>query len=930
MQEEDDDDDDDDTSSSDDDHRPIGTSSIITPTPSSMASAPSLPAPMPTARVAAETAAAVDVASAVAAARAEAYQVALLETEAKLRREMAAAETAAAQGATHAREKNNTEESEKEKKQDSTATTTASTAEAASQDGANEGSANENEEVAEREALKKAIARAREERQQREAIERQELAARQAQEEALAAQQAQARAADASAARAKKEAEERNAAVQRSRADAQAAVGRWVRRLSAPGLAVALVGCVPEAFNLAYDDAAAAAANDAGALAASDGAVSTATSGGSSTSSNSSSSASSRNTGDISGYPPAPVGSFDSCPVDFRVDRPLVEALKGLFGALTPHQIFELQQMLQQQQQQQQQQDQQLHQPLLQLHQQQQEGGQTATSAHLPQQQQARSSADLLALCRRGILPQLGAGGLSVDAIATFFANLACAQTPSPYPLVLGSDSDTGIDSSNSASSNTRGVASAAAVMPPHLKPLLDALSSKMVRFRCVAVAAELFARVLVAALWEEVALDATLLDWDANNLDDPSVAGIGSDDDDSGDDGGGQAASSSSSSQKSFLLSGVGAGASFVGLSSAGRSRLLTAMSLQSMSLEEVVSAVENLAATEKEDQENAAQALHDEKAAAWARSSAGKGGDGNELEDDVDQDHDELALAHRHQEDPAAPSLFCSGSEAMEVLKLLGSCKRDAYCASQSLPLLWGGNSTMSSSSSSSHRGASVSTGAGNERVKLKPFLEYAGLAHLERALVRACGGAAGALSGHHTAFGSSSSGDAQQQQQLTVGALRFLLPSEDLSGRGGLAPADVSVLFRSLAVASGWGWRLAQHRATAQLDRSRRKAARAARRAAGSGVNLATPDAYPPPQPHLLINGAVHPAWAETVVRSPRFAERCVRLLLGAAGAAATQRERYDQSATSNGSAPGPMDLPVTFGLPWAGGGALRSDA
>jgi len=882
--------------------------------------------------------AAVDVAAAVAAARAEAYEAALLETEAKLRREMAAAAAGAASAQAVSREREEGKSKEMEREEESaaseTAATIASSAEAARQDNeTNESNANESEEVAEREALKKAIARAREERQQREAIERQELAARQAQEEALAAQQAQARAADASAARAKKEAEERDAAVQRSRADAQAAVGRWVRRLSAPGLAVALVGCVPEAFNLACDDAAAAAAAAAAsghsAGTTSDGAGSAAANGGSSASSKSSSASSSSSASDSSGYPPAPVGNFESCPVDFRVDRPLVEALKGLFGALTPHQIFEQQQMLRLQQQQQQDQQQRL--SLLQLQQQlQHDAGQ-----QLPQQQQARSSADLLALCRRGLLPQLGAGGLSIRALATFFSNLSCAQTPSPYPLVLGSDSDA--PASGSGSNNGNGVAStSAAAMPPHLKPLLEALSSKMVRFRCVAVAAELFARVLVAALWEEVSLDATLLDWDSNGLDDPSVTGMDSDDDDE-DEGEGELraasnsnSSSGSGSSKSFLLSGVGRGESFVGLSSAGRSRLLTAMSLQSMSLEEVVSAVESLDASEKEDNESAAQALHDAKVAAWAYAN------GDELGNELDQDHDELALAHRHQEDPAAPSLLCSGSEAMEVLKLLGSRKRDAYCASQSLPLLLGGSST-SNGSSNGHRGAGASataSGAGNERIKLKPFLEYAGLAHLERALVRACGGATGALSGHHTAFGSSSSSSSDaQQQQLTVGTLRFLLPSEDLSGRGGLAPADVSALFRSLAVASGWGWRLAQHRADAQHERAQRKAARAARRAAKSG-NLATPDSYLPSPtllspPHLL-NGAAHPAWAEAVVRSPRFAERCVRLLLGAAGAAATQRERYDQSTTSNGSAPGPMDLPVTFGLPWAGGGALRSDA
>jgi len=105
-------------------------------------------------------------------------------------------------------------------------------------------------------------------------------------------------------------------------------------------------------------------------------------------------------------------------------------------------------------------------------------------------------------------------------------------------------------------------------------------------------------------------------------------------------------------------------------------------------------------------------------------------------------------------------------------------------------------------------------------------------------------------------------------------------------------------------ALAVASSWGWRVAVRTNSAQR-----------RRAASAGNSGGRP-----------TDGG------SELVRSQEFAERVCHLLLGAASAAATQRERYsDSGGSGSGSGvdsgdwttahrPTPMEAPVGFGLPW----------
>jgi len=139
--------------------------------------------------------------------------------------------------------------------------------------------------------------------------------------------------------------------------------------------------------------------------------------------------------------------------------------------------------------------------------------------------------------------------------------------------------------------------------------------------------------------------------------------------------------------------------------------------------------------------------------------------------------------------------------------------------------------------------------------------------------------------------------------------LGCLLLFTRFEDLVARGGLDADDCLDLQRAVAAASAWGWRLATRR---------HAAAAAAARAAGE------------PHPGWAAPGVAgerpaHVSLAEQVLRSEAFPVRVLELLLGAAAAAATQRERY-----ADGAAPGPLEAPVGFGLPWAGGGTSRSEA
>ena len=130
------------------------------------------------------------------------------------------------------------------------------------------------------------------------------------------------------------------------------------------------------------------------------------------------------------------------------------------------------------------------------------------------------------------------------------------------------------------------------------------------------------------------------------------------------------------------------------------------------------------------------------------------------------------------------------------------------------------------------------------------------------------------------------------------------------------GSVDEGDWLDLQRALAAAGGWGWRLATRRARAA--RHKTSLPPAAALVAHRGAFSASPSAASLSSPSTVDGPLQRPALlclVEQVVRSPAYAERVAELLLGAAGAAATQRDRY-----GDGGRPGPLDVPVGFGLPW----------
>jgi len=635
----------------------------------------------------------------------------------------------------------------------------------------------EQAEQAEQAALKRAIAQAREAR--RAAEERVRLEARaaaEAQQHAAAeAQQHAAANAKAEAARQREAAEKVEAAKAaeraraadkaKRRAEAAISVGRWVRRLQASGLAEALVASLPPVVLLRPDDLGAAAAAAASAGASPESAAVSATAGGAARGATAGSAvrgavgrqssadavlSAALSAADAAADAAALAageglgpGGFVGESLDFRVDRGLVDALRGLLAHPTP--------------------------PPRRHGSGDGGGGGSDDEGGGGARPSVESSADLLRAFDRGDAIGVGSGGLSRDALATFFANLAAPRPLEPYPLADayprdgGGGGGGGGNSSGGSSSVGGGAVSpyssrgGAPDCPKPVAALLDALAAKMIRFRCTAVSCELFARALVVALWELAALDRSLLDFDA--------WWTGDDDDDAGDvddldlafyTAGGSGGGSGGKSKDSGGGSGGGGGggdgsggrvtgASFVGLSVVGRARAMGAMSLRAMTLEEALVAVEDLCVAEED---------------ARAVGSA-------------------LAAAHGETEELPDPALECGGSEAVEVLKLLGGDRRDAYCASRCLPLLLGpapprarraAAAAATSSSAASTSAALVARPVAGGR--LGPFLEFAGLGRLHGPLRRVVSQCPHAAAHQTPPAAAAAAGD------IAVDALRFLL--------------------------------------------------------------------------------------------------------------------------------------------------------
>ena len=158
------------------------------------------------------------------------------------------------------------------------------------------------------------------------------------------------------------------------------------------------------------------------------------------------------------------------------------------------------------------------------------DGGSGGGSASTPLCYTLETSADLLRAFDRGEALGTGTGGLSRDALACFFATLAAPRPLEPYPLAAAyptastSTTTKAVASSGASAASTDSAGSSASVPPPSPPPLaktLDALSAKMIRFRCTAVGEDLVCRALVAALLEIIVLDHSLLDFDVWCADD-------------------------------------------------------------------------------------------------------------------------------------------------------------------------------------------------------------------------------------------------------------------------------------------------------------------------------------------------------------------------------------------------------------------------